>query len=174
MLRLGRAVCSPRSRRSCSVDWAAFGERWLAASCSESPRTSVRISMPHGRHWHSIWCSSSSWSCARKDFSQRVEPMTADSVSKAVVPAVRVALALAIMLCAAGPWIFNSSQLTLLTEFFTVLVLVLVWNLLAGFADIVSVGQHAFVGVGAYAFYGLTVLAGLNVFAAIPLAMLIT
>jgi branched-chain amino acid transport system permease protein len=28
------------------------------------------------------------------------------------------------------------------------------WNLLAGYADIVTVGQHAFVGVGAYGFYG--------------------
>jgi branched-chain amino acid transport system permease protein len=100
--------------------------------------------------------------------------MSADSASKAVVLTARVALALTIMLCAAGPWIFDSGQLTLLTEFFSVLVLVLVWNLLAGFADIVSVGQHAFVGVGAYAFYGLTVLAGINAFAAIPLAMLIT
>jgi ABC-type uncharacterized transport system permease subunit len=100
--------------------------------------------------------------------------MTAAATSKAVVLAARVALALTIMLCAAGPWIFDSNQLTLLTEFFTVLVLVLVWNLLAGFADIVSVGQHAFVGVGAYAFYGLTVLAGINAFVAIPLAMLIT
>jgi branched-chain amino acid transport system permease protein len=100
--------------------------------------------------------------------------MTADPASKAVVLTARVALASAIVLCAAGPWIFNSNQLTLLTEFFTVLVLVLVWNLLAGFADIVSVGQHAFVGVGAYAFYGLTVLAGINAFAAVPLAMLAT
>lgn len=100
--------------------------------------------------------------------------MTADAVSKGVVLSARCALALAIMLCAAGPWIFNPSQLTLLTEFFTVLVLVLAWNLLAGFADIVSVGQHAFVGVGAYAFYGLTVLAGSNVFLAIPMAMLMT
>jgi branched-chain amino acid transport system permease protein len=100
--------------------------------------------------------------------------MTTDATSKAVLLATRAALAMAIALCAAGPWIFDSNHLTLLTEFFTILVLVLVWNLLAGFGDIVSVGQHAFVGVGAYAFYGLTVLAGVNAFAAIPLAMLVT
>lgn len=100
--------------------------------------------------------------------------MAAVSSSSALVPAMRGALLAAIALGAAGPWIFDSHQLTLLTEVFTVLVLVMVWNLLAGFADIVSVGQHAFVGVGAYAFYGLTALGGLDAFVAIPLTMLIT
>ena len=37
--------------------------------------------------------------------------MTADPVSKAVVPAARVALALAIMVCAAGPWVRSQSGL---------------------------------------------------------------
>lgn len=100
--------------------------------------------------------------------------MAAVSSSRALVPAMQGALLAAIALGAAGPWIFDSHQLTLLTEVFTVLVLVMVWNLLAGFADIVSVGQHAFVGVGAYAFYGLTALGGLDAFVAIPLTMLIT
>jgi branched-chain amino acid transport system permease protein len=61
-----------------------------------------------------------------------------------------------------------------LTEFFTLLVLALMWNLLAGYADIVTVGQHAFVGVGAYAFFGLTALGGINAFIAVPLAALTT
>src|ERR1700733_2722510 len=130
--------------------------------------------MPHGRPWRSICCFSSFSSCARRGFSQKVNPMPAVATSKALLVAARAALVLAVALCAAGPWIFDSNQLTLLTEFFTVLVLVLMWNLLAGFADIVSVGQHGFVGVGAYAFYGLTALAGINAFAAIPLAMLVT
>ena len=51
----------------------------------------------------------------------------------------------------------------LLTEFFVVLMLALMWNLLAGYADIISVGQQGFVGVGAYAFFGFTALAHLNV-----------
>ena len=50
----------------------------------------------------------------------------------------------------------------------------LMWNLLAGYADIVTVGQHAFVGVGAYAFFGLTALAHVDEFAAIALAGVIT
>jgi branched-chain amino acid transport system permease protein len=42
--------------------------------------------------------------------------------------------------------------------------------MLAGYADIVTVGQHGFVGVGAYAFYGLTVLAGINPYPSLALA----
>jgi branched-chain amino acid transport system permease protein len=50
------------------------------------------------------------------------------------------------------------------------LVLALMWNLLAGYADIVTVGQHAFVGIGAYAFFGFLVLLGLNPYLSILLA----
>ncbi len=64
--------------------------------------------------------------------------------------------------------------LTVLTEFFVVLTLALMWNLLAGYADIISVGQQGFVGVGAYAFFGFTALAHLSVWLAIPLAALTT
>ena len=88
--------------------------------------------------------------------------------------ATRGLLLLCVPVLAAGPWLFDLSQQSLLTEFFTMLVLALMWNLLAGYADIITVGQHAFVGVGAYAFFGLAVLANVNAFIAIPLAALIT
>ena len=64
--------------------------------------------------------------------------------------------------------------MTLLTDLFILIVLALTWNLLAGYADIVTVGQQAFVGVGAYAFYGLTARAHMDPFMAIPLAAVIT
>ncbi len=86
----------------------------------------------------------------------------------------RFALVAIILALAAGPWLFDLNQQTLLTEFFTLLVLALMWNLLAGYADIITVGQHAFVGVGAYAFYGLAVLADVDIFLAIPMAALTT
>lgn len=79
----------------------------------------------------------------------------------------------ATLACALGPWLFNLNQMALLTEFFTLLVLALMWNLLAGYADIVTVGQHAFVGAGAYAFYGLAVLAGLDIYTSIALTALV-
>ncbi len=44
------------------------------------------------------------------------------------------------------------------------------WNLLAGYAGLVSVGQQAFVGLGGYLLFAFTVIAGLDPLAAIPLA----
>lgn len=45
---------------------------------------------------------------------------------------------------------------------FTMLVLAQWWNLLAGYGGLVSVGQQAFVGLGAYAMFGAVILWGLD------------
>lgn len=82
----------------------------------------------------------------------------------------RALLALGVAAFLAGPALFSIPQLQLLTQFLSLLVIAIMWNLLAGYADIVSVGQHAFVGVGAYAFYGFAVFAGLNPFLALLMA----
>jgi len=84
--------------------------------------------------------------------------------------AARLVLAAAVPTLAAAPWLFGDTQLVMLTEFFSTLVLAIMWNMLAGYADIVTVGQHGFVGVGAYAFYGFAVLAGINPYVSLPLA----
>jgi branched-chain amino acid transport system permease protein len=47
------------------------------------------------------------------------------------------------------------------------------WNLLAGYAGLVSIGQQAYVGLGAYLLFGLTILADVPPLWAIPLAGLI-
>ena len=44
----------------------------------------------------------------------------------------------------------------------TLLVLAMNWNMLAGFAGLVSVGQQAFVGIGAYAMFGAVILGGVD------------
>ncbi|VTZ25832.1 conserved membrane hypothetical protein [Methylocella tundrae] len=90
-----------------------------------------------------------------------------------IAPYVRAALAAGVVVLIAGPWLFDNVGLTLLTEFFCLLVLALMWNLLAGYADIVSLGQHGFVGVGAYALYAFTVLAKLDPYTSIILSGLI-
>ncbi|MCU0909198.1 MAG: branched-chain amino acid ABC transporter permease [Rhodobacteraceae bacterium] len=51
----------------------------------------------------------------------------------------------------------------------TMLVLAQFWNLLAGYGGLVSVGQQAFVGIGAYAMFGAVILWGMDPIAAIPL-----
>jgi branched-chain amino acid transport system permease protein len=52
----------------------------------------------------------------------------------------------------------------------TMLTLAQFWNLLAGYAGLVSVGQQAFVGFGAYMLFGATVLWGANPVAALALS----
>ena len=56
---------------------------------------------------------------------------------------------------------------------FTMLALAQYWNLLAGYAGLVSVGQQAFVGLGGYLLFALTIHAGIDPLAAIVLAGLI-
>jgi branched-chain amino acid transport system permease protein len=53
---------------------------------------------------------------------------------------------------------------------FYMLALAQCWNLLAGFSGLISVGQQAFVGLGGYLLFALTLVAGLDPLLAIPLA----
>ena len=53
---------------------------------------------------------------------------------------------------------------------FTMLALAQLWNLLAGSAGLISVGQQAFVGIGAYALFAFAVVAGLDPVPSIVLA----
>src|SRR6476619_5874258 len=53
---------------------------------------------------------------------------------------------------------------------FYMLALAQCWNLLAGYAGLVSVGQQAFVGLGGYLLFALTIFGGLDPLLAIPLA----
>jgi branched-chain amino acid transport system permease protein len=51
----------------------------------------------------------------------------------------------------------------------TILTLAQIWNLLAGYGGLISVGQQAFVGIGAYAMFAGVILLGWNPVWAIPL-----
>ena len=53
---------------------------------------------------------------------------------------------------------------------FYMLALAQCWNLLAGYAGLISVGQQAFVGLGGYLLFALTLLGGINPLLAIPIA----
>lgn len=61
----------------------------------------------------------------------------------------------------------GSATMRLLTEFFVLLAMAQMWNLLAGYGAMVSIGQQAFVGIGAYGLFIFTDLAGLPVLPAI-------
>ncbi len=58
-------------------------------------------------------------------------------------------------------------------EFIALLVLAQMWNLLAGYAGLVSIGQQAYVGLGGYALIVLADDLGVNPFLAVPLAGLV-
>jgi branched-chain amino acid transport system permease protein len=76
----------------------------------------------------------------------------------------------AVLLLAALPAFASRVLLQELFYVFTMLTLAQMWNLLAGSAGLMSVGQQAFVGVGAYALFAFTVIAGLDAAASIVLA----
>lgn len=78
--------------------------------------------------------------------------------------------ALALLCLAAAPWWAGRAEMRLMGEIFLYMSLASLWNLLAGYAGLVSVGQQAFVGLGGYALFGLTMLAGVPILLALPLA----
>ena len=77
---------------------------------------------------------------------------------------------IAFVALAAAPWWAERADLRLLAEIYAYVALASLWNLLAGYAGLVSVGQQAFVGLGAYLLFGLAMLGGVHPLAAIPLA----
>ncbi len=72
----------------------------------------------------------------------------------------------------AAPWILPVAWVSVLNNFFLLLIMATMWNLLAGYAGMVSIGQQGFIGLGSYALLYLA-LKGMSPFAAIPLAALI-
>lgn len=68
------------------------------------------------------------------------------------------------------PWWGDRAALRLAGEMWCFLTLATLWNLLAGYAGIVSVGQQAFVGLGGYALFGSAVLFGVPPLAAVLVA----
>jgi branched-chain amino acid transport system permease protein len=71
-----------------------------------------------------------------------------------------------------APWWAGRADLRLIAEFMTYLALASSWNLLAGYAGLASVGQQAFVGLGAYVLFGLVLLVGMSPLHALPVAAL--
>ncbi len=87
-------------------------------------------------------------------------------------PVVAVVGLAVLVLFALMPDIVSEADTTLLVNFFVLLTMAVMWNLLAGYAGMVSIGQQAFVGLGAY---GVLVLAlnGFDPVAAIPIAAVV-
>ena len=82
------------------------------------------------------------------------------------LPALLLLIAVLIVL----PSFASRNALNDLIFVFYMLVLAQFWNLLAGYAGLVSVGQQAFVGLGGYSLFALTALAGLDPLVAVLIA----
>ncbi|MEM1401122.1 MAG: branched-chain amino acid ABC transporter permease, partial [Pseudomonadota bacterium] len=99
--------------------------------------------------------------------------MAATYAVERATPAARVTLiisAVVLVLLIAAPWWAGRADLRLLIEIFYYLALAQMWNLLAGYAGLVSVGQQAYVGLGGYMLFALAALGGVPPLLALPLA----
>lgn len=84
---------------------------------------------------------------------------------------------LAVMVLVAGALAFmpafaEAGTQRKLVELFTLVSLAQMWNLLAGYAGVVSVGQQAFVGLGAYGMIAFVNVHGQNLYVSVPLSAL--
>ncbi len=83
-------------------------------------------------------------------------------------------LILAVAILVSGPYWASRGTMRLLIEVFYFLALAQLWNLLAGYSGLISVGQQAFVGLGGYAMFSLAMFAGVPILYALPLAGVLT
>lgn len=86
----------------------------------------------------------------------------------------RALMGLGVLALATAPFWAGRADLRLLMEALSFLALAQMWNLLAGYTGLISVGQQAFVGLGGYLFFALAMFAGIPVLLAIPAAALAT
>src|SRR6476646_778609 len=96
--------------------------------------------------------------------SERVERATRASRTAAVCAVPFLGL------LASLPWWGDSGTMRLVSEMAYYLALAQLWNLLAGYAGLVSVGQQAFVGIGGYTLFYLSSQFGVHPLLALALA----
>jgi branched-chain amino acid transport system permease protein len=96
----------------------------------------------------------------------RVERWSVVSIGSVVA-----AVALIVVL-AAGPLLFGANAVDKLTTLFIYVILAVTWNALAGYGGLVSIGQQAFFGLGAYGAVRLAD-AGVSVYPALVFAGLL-
>jgi branched-chain amino acid transport system permease protein len=71
------------------------------------------------------------------------------------------------------PWWASEGLQRDFVEFFTLLTMAQMWNLLAGYAGLVSIGQQAFIGIGGYSLYMLADKGHVHPFGAVLLSGLV-
>lgn len=79
--------------------------------------------------------------------------------------------AVLVLAVATAPLWAGRAELRLFSEFLSFLALAILWNLLAGYAGLLSVGQQAFVGLGGYVLFVLCGQLGLSPYLGILVAI---
>jgi ABC-type branched-subunit amino acid transport system permease subunit len=95
--------------------------------------------------------------------------VTRSSRRTAWVVVAAVAAVVAVAILAYLPYVVYSGTTDLLVNVFILMSMASMWNLLAGYVGLVSVGQQAFIGMGAY-FVLILAQHGTNPFLALPVA----
>ncbi len=103
------------------------------------------------------------------DVAAGLEPVRVERATKASrIFAVLAAVVLAALISL--PWWGDAGWMRLIAEMAYYVALAQLWNLLAGYAGLVSVGQQAYVGLGGYMLFYLTGVWNMNVYLALLLA----
>jgi len=76
---------------------------------------------------------------------------------------------LLVVVLIAAPWWAGRADIRLINEMLLYLSLACLWNLLAGYAGLVSVGQQAYVGLGGYLLFAMAMFAGAPPLYVLPL-----
>lgn len=83
-------------------------------------------------------------------------------------------LVLVVVALAMLPYVVVPSQIFGIIDLFIFIVLATMWNLLAGYGGMVSVGQQAYIGIGAYGLVYLADQVGVDAFLAVPLVAVLS
>ena len=83
------------------------------------------------------------------------------------------AMGLVIAATVAAPWVIGEGVQRFLAEVFLMLAMAEMWNLLAGYAGLVSMGQQVFVGLGAYSLFFASMSFNVAPYWVLPLALLV-
>ncbi|MDP7425457.1 MAG: branched-chain amino acid ABC transporter permease [Rhodospirillales bacterium] len=78
-------------------------------------------------------------------------------------------LALLVIALAAVPFFGGTGTMRLMVEIFAMIAMAQAWNLLAGYTGFVSVGQQAFIGIGAYGLFMVALKGGIDPFSSVLL-----
>ena len=82
-------------------------------------------------------------------------------------------LALLAAAIVAAPWALGDGGLRVMSELLLMLTMAQMWNLLAGYAGLVSMGQQVFIGIGAYGLYVTSIALKLAPYWVLPVAPLL-